>query len=144
MNAFAMLDALDAPAKATLHPAVYVEPNDKSSVKEEARQALVIAHLRRHAQRIITFAVPNATRSTASKLKQYREGAIYGAADLVCAWTGGVAFIEMKAATTKPRANQIEFLNELAKREHHVAVCRSVQGAVNWLASIGAPVGRIA
>lgn len=144
MTAFAMIDALDTPVKVSLAPAIYVEPNDKSSVKEETRQSLVIAHLRRHARRIIVFAVPNATQSSASKLKQYREGAIYGAADLVCAWAGGVAFIEMKAATSKPRANQIEFLNELAKRHHHVAVCRSVEGVVNWLASIGAPVGPVA
>jgi hypothetical protein len=140
MNAFAVLDALDEPLKEALDPTIYVEPKDKRAEDEEARQRQAVAHIRRYARRVMVFAVPNATRGSGSKLKQLREGAIYGAADLVCVWTGGTAFIEMKAGSTMPRANQVAFLNELAKRDHHVAVCRSAEGVARFLNSVGAPV----
>lgn len=145
MNAFAAFAAIDAleECETTLDPRVYVEPKDRGTASEETRQKQAVDHLRRHAKRLIVFAVPNATRGTGAKLKQLREGAIYGAADLVCVWAGGVAFVEMKAGRTMPRPNQVDFLNCLAAREQHVAVCRTAEGLADWLALIGAPVGAV-
>lgn len=132
---------LESPLKPVLDERVYVEPRDKKSTWSELqRQTLAVNFLRRHAPRLIVFAIPNSARTDREKLRQSREGAWYGASDLVCAWTGGVAFIEMKDSTGRPRANQIEFLNALAVREHHVAVCRTAEGVARFLASIGAPV----
>jgi hypothetical protein len=138
-----IVDDLEVSGTPKLDPRVFVEPADKRKVKEITRQAEAVLYLRKYAKRVVVFAVPNAAKDTGTKLRQHREGAIYGAADLVCAWTDGVAFIEMKNATTMPRANQVEFLNGLAAREHHVAVCRSAEGVANFLASVGAPVGAV-
>jgi hypothetical protein len=139
-SALALVDALDEPISGALDPRICVEHKDKRPESEEARQRQAVAYLRKHAKRVIVFAVPNATRGSGSKLKQHREGAIYGAADLVCVWAGGTAFIEMKAGTTMPRANQVAFLNSLAQREQHVAVCRSAEGVASFLSVVGAPV----
>lgn len=140
MTALTILSAITEADDTTLDPRVYVERKDRRAEDEEARQRQAVAFIRKHAHRVIVFAVPNAVRGAGAKLKQYREGAIYGAADLVCVWTGGVAFIEMKAGSTMPRANQVAFLNMLAAREHHVAVCRSVEGVAAFLRHAGAPV----
>jgi hypothetical protein len=140
VTALAILSAISEVDDSALDPRIHVERKDRRTENEEARQRQAVAYLRRHATRIIVFAVPNAVRGAGAKLKQYREGAIYGAADLVCVWTGGVAFIEMKAASTMPRANQVAFLNTLAARDHHVAVCRSAEGVAAFLHHIGAPV----
>jgi hypothetical protein len=140
MSALAVIAAMPEADDSTLDPRVYVERKDRRPENEEARQRQAVAYLRKHATRVIVFAVPNAARGAGAKLKQYREGAIYGAADLVCLWTGGCAFIEMKAGATMPRANQVAFLNALAAREHHVAVCRSAEGVATFLRHVGAPV----
>lgn len=135
----AMIAGLEE-APSALDPRVWVEPKDRLALSEIQRQAQAVAYLRRHARRLVVFAVPNAARLAGDKLRQHREGAVYGAADLVCLWAGGVAFVEMKAGRTMPRANQVAFLNGLAARDHHVAVARTAEGLAGWLAGIGAPV----
>jgi hypothetical protein len=141
------------PLSPVLDARIYVQPRDKGDAREFTRQMALVNWLRRHAPKIIVFAIPNATRGDWSKIRQQREGAIYGAPDLCLTWptdkvSGGIggagcAFIEMKDGAGKPEDRQIEFLNRLARQGHHVAVCRSLDAAVTWLHSVGAPVPRI-
>lgn len=133
----------EAPRKPVLDPGIYVEPKDSGDTREFTRQQALVSFLRRHAPRLIVFAIPNATRGDWSKIRQQKEGAIYGAPDLCLTWAGGVAFIEMKDATGKPDDRQIEFLNRLHAQGHPVAVCRTRDAAVNWLRHVGAPVPEI-
>lgn len=128
------------PLKPVLDAGIFVEPKDRGDTREFTRQMALVNFLRRHAPRLIVFAIPNATRGDWSKIRQQREGAVYGAPDLALTWAGGCAWIEMKDGTGKPQDRQIDFLNRLHGQRHHVAVCRSVDGAVQWLRSIGAPV----
>jgi hypothetical protein len=141
MNAFAHLPA-DEPLRETLDPGIWVEPKDKDATAEVTRQSALVNVLRKHS-RCVVFAVPNAARSESAKLRQHREGAVYGAADLVITWAGGVAFVEMKDGKSMPRDNQVAFLNRLKRQDHHVAVCRTPMGAMRWLRAIGAPVGGV-
>lgn len=140
---FTWADALEEPVAPVLDPRVWVEPTHKGDALEITIQAAIVGHLRKHAKRCEVFAVPNAAIGGA-KLRQYREGAAYGASDLIVAWTGGVAFLEVKRGRGSLQRNQVAFLNRMAALEHHVGVGRSVPGVSNWLHSIGAPVGAIA
>jgi len=133
----------EAPLKDVLDPAIWVEPRDNLLVPEYDRQRELINFLRRHAPKIFVFAIPNATRSEQSKLRQQREGAVYGAPDLVLTWVGGTGFIEMKNGKAAPEQHQVAFLNRLARQGHHVAVCRTMERAVDWLRIVGAPVPAI-
>lgn len=140
------LDALsipESPLKPTLDRGIHVEPTDRRPTSEYERQRLLIAFIRKYCPRLFVFAIPNATRGDWSKLRQQREGAVYGATDLVITWSGGCAFIEMKDGTGRPEVRQIEFMNRLHGQGHHVALCRSMDGAVTWLRSIGAPVPEV-
>jgi hypothetical protein len=132
------IEEADPRIKAALDPAIYVEPRDKAAWSEIQRQVAVVTALRKLG--LIVFAVPNSTQSSRSKLRQFREGAVYGAADLIVTWRNGVAFVEMKDATSFPRENQVDFLNRLHRQGQHVAVCRSAAGAVEWLKRVGAPI----
>jgi hypothetical protein len=138
MNAFAHFPA-DEPLRETLDPGIWVEPRDKDATAEITRQSALVNVLRKHS-RCVVWAVPNAARSESAKLRQHREGAVYGAADLVITWAGGVAFVEMKDGKSMPRDNQVAFLNRLHAQGHHVCVGRTPFGVTRWLRAIGAPV----
>lgn len=126
----------DPRVRAKLHPDIWVEPKDKAPHSEIQRQSGVVTALRKLG--LTVFAVPNSTQSSRSKLRQFREGAVYGAADLVITWRNGVAFVEMKDSTSLPRDNQVDFLNRLHKQGHNVAVGRTAAGVVSWLQTVGA------
>lgn len=133
----------EAALKPRLAPGIHQCERDRRPTSEYERQRFLISFIRKYCPRLFVFAVPNATRGDWSKLRQQREGAVYGATDLVVTWSGGVAFIEMKDGMGKPDDRQIEFMNRLHWQGHHVALCRSMDGAIAWLRSIGAPVPEV-
>lgn len=137
------LGVREDPLKPELDPAIWVEPRDSDLASEYDRQRQLLGFLRKYAPRLFVFSIPNATRGVHSKLRQQREGAVYGAPDLVLTWVGGTGFIEMKNGTSKPEPHQVDFLNRLAQQGHHVAVCRTMERAVDWLRIVGAPVPAI-
>jgi len=131
--------------KPVLHPAIYVEPRDKDAASEDDRQAEFIATMRRTALACRVYAVPNgAKRSRWESAKVKREGLASGWPDTGTRWANGHADIEFKNGTAMPTPNQIETLNWLHLRGHHVAVCRTAAGAMRWLREVGAPVPIIA
>jgi len=144
LTAFDDLTALEAPSKPTLHPAIYVEPKDRSTESEDSRQATFVATMRRLHKACEVYAVPNGgKRSQWSAAKAKREGLRKGWPDVGVVWADGEARIEFKAGRTMPDDDQVLLLNWLHLRGHAVAVCRTMEGAVNWLHGIGAPVGRV-
>lgn len=145
MNAFALIDALEAPAKEVLHPAIYVEPKDRSPESEDSRQATFVATMRRTAKACRVMAVPNgAKRSHWEAAKAKREGMAPGEPDTGITWADApTARIEFKNGQKMPSEDQIKTLNWYHLRGHPVAVCRTAEGAIAWLASIGAPVRQV-
>lgn len=142
---FTEIDALDGPLDGKLHPAIYVEPKDNDAASEDARQAVFVATMRRLANACRVYAVPNGgKRSVWAAAKAKREGMLAGEPDTGVTWADApTARIEFKAGRTMPTPEQIEALNWYHLRGHPVAVCRTAEGAINWLASIGAPVPTI-
>ena len=141
MSALALFDAMESPLVERLDPAIYVERMDRLHDSEDARQAAFVATIRRTCKACRVYAVPNGgKRSQWSAAKVKREGLSKGWPDVGVVWADGEARIEFKAARTMPDGDQIETLNWLHRRGHAVAVCRTVEGALAWLRSIGAPV----
>jgi hypothetical protein len=145
MNAFLAIPESDPRVKVALDEGIWVQPKDRDPASEDRRQAEYIATVRKLCKGIKVFAVPNAAKRTqwaAAKVK--REGLYTGWPDTGACWvsniSGGVAWIEFKNGTNTPDADQIDTLNWLHRRGHPVAVCRTAQGALEWLKSIGAPV----
>lgn len=135
-------DALESPLKPVLDPRIYVEPKDRGDVLETTRQSAWVRHMRMHARRCLVFAVTNGTNipSRRGRAKVKAEGLYTGFPDTGAAWTGAVAYLEWKDGTGDPSDAQIECLNRLAAMDHPCAIVRTVEGAVRWLRSIGAPV----
>lgn len=125
-----------------LNPAIYVEPKDKDAASEDERQAVFVATMRRTAKACRVYAVPNGgkrTRWAAAKAK--REGMLAGEPDTGISWADTpTARIEFKNGQTMPTPDQIAALNWYHLRGHPVAVCRTAEGAIRWLRTIGAPV----
>jgi len=139
-SAFTYLPS-DAPLRSTLDPGIYVEPKDKGPASEGERQATYIAYMRRCEKHVLAHAVTNAakrTRWVAAKVK--REGLYTGWPDTEAHWNRGHGLIEFKNGTAMPDQDQISVLNRLHEMGHNVAVCRTMEGAVRWLRSVGAPL----
>lgn len=140
-----MSDLLDIPEtldREKLDPAIYVEARDDDPASEDARQIALINRLKKDSPRIAFHAVPNGGRqSDWSRIRGERMGVIAGQPDLGFDWDGGSAVIEMKEGQDKPRQSQVDRLNRLHRMGKSVAVCRTADGALRWLASLGAPVG---
>jgi hypothetical protein len=136
-----MLDQLGDELREPLEPAIYVEPKDKRPDNEDDRQAVFVAAMRRQPQFRIS-AVPNGGKRTQwAAAKAKREGMIAGEPDVSIAWADHPTVrIEFKNGSDMPRQNQIDALNWYHRRGHPVAVCRTCEGALTWLRSIGAPV----
>jgi hypothetical protein len=145
VNAFFAIPESDPRVKVALDEGIWVQPKDRDPASEDRRQAEYIATVRKLCKGIKVFAVPNAGKRTqwaAAKVK--REGLYTGWPDTGACWvsniSGGVAWIEFKSGTGALDQDQIDTLNWLHRRGHPVAVCRTAQGALEWLKSIGAPV----
>lgn len=142
-----MADALaaDFPAddfEEPLDPGIYVEPKDHGPASEGDRQAAFVATMRLTARECRVTAVPNGAKRTRwEAAKARREGMAAGEPDTGVTWEGApTARIEFKNGREMPRQSQIDVLNWYHRRGHPVAVCRTAEGAMRWLASIGAPV----
>jgi hypothetical protein len=136
---------LDMPADdfdEVLDPGIYVEPKDRDTTGEEARQAAFVSLMRRTSRSCRVIAIPNAAkRSQWAAAKAKREGLLAGEPDTAISWADApTARIEFKDGRTMPAPNQVEALNWYHRRGHPVAVCRTAEGAMRWLASVGAPV----
>lgn len=141
--------AIDFPAddfEEPLDPGIYVEPKDRSTASEDDRQSAWVAMMRRTAHACRVIAVPNgARRSRWEAAKARREGMMAGEPDTSVTWAAAAtARIEWKNGREMPRPDQIAALNWYHRRGHPVAVCRTAEGAMRWLASLGAPVPGVA
>ncbi len=140
MNAFAFLPD-DEPLRPVLDRDIYVEPKDKDPRDEDARQIHLVNVLKRDHTQIAYHAVPNGGRqSEYAKVRGERMGVVAGQPDLGLDWPGNSAVIEMKNGNDMPRPSQIDRLNRLNRMGKNVAVCRTAEGAIAWLRSVGAPV----
>jgi hypothetical protein len=141
VNAFASFPA-DEPLRETLDPAIYVEPKDRDVLSEDDRQKRLINRLKRDCPHIAFHAVPNGGRQTDwARIRGEKMGVVAGQPDLGLDWVGGSAVIEMKDGREMPRPNQVARLNRLYGMGKSVAVCRTADGALTWLAGLGAPIG---
>ena len=140
MNALASFAAMESPLVETLDPAIYVEAKDRGDASEDARQAAFVVAIHKQRQ-FEVYAVPNGgKRSQWAAAKAKREGMRAGWPDLGVVWADGEARIEFKNGRKMPEPEQVAVLNWLHARGHLVAVCRTAEGALAWLRSIGAPV----
>lgn len=139
-----MMDILDIPEVADrerLDPGIWIEPKDCDHASEDERQIKLVIRLKR-CPALAFHAVPNGGRqSDWARVRGERMGVVAGQPDLGIDWLGGSAVIEMKNGTEMPRPNQVARLNRLHRMGKNVAVCRTADGAMKWLALIGAPIG---
>lgn len=133
-------DIPESPLREKLDPGIYVEPKDNDPASEDVRQIAMVKRLR-NCPHLAYHAVPNGGRqSDWARLRGERMGVVAGQPDIGLDWVGGAAVIEIKNGKEMPRPNQVDRLNLLHRIGKHVAVCRTVDGAVGWLRSIGAPI----
>jgi hypothetical protein len=123
-----------------------VEPPDgRRDVTEIARQTAFRRLMRAAAPTVFVAAIPNAGKRNPTQAR--REGIIAGLPDLTCWWNRGHALVEMKGYDARGRAGklssaQIEIGNRLLDLGWPVACFFTPERAVEWLASLGAPVRR--
>jgi hypothetical protein len=133
-------DALEASLKPV--PRFTVEPRDKGTASEIARQSLFLSRLRMAAPDVLVWAVPNGhNRGLKDRAKAKREGLKAGVPDLTICWNHGTAFLEFKSGIGAPDDNQVELLNHLTACGHRCAVVRTPEFALALLAEWGAPIG---
>lgn len=104
-------------------------------------QTLFRSRARMQCPAVRVVAIPNAAKRGQKAMNQARrEGAAWGAPDVICIWPGGgVAWIEFKRADGKLRPNQAEFQDMLASYGHKATVARSPEDALAFLREAGAP-----
>ena len=143
MNAFAMLDALDAPLKE--EPIFPVEPKDRGRASELDRQVGLDKLLKVVGHGVTSWAVPNAAkRGFKAQAQAKREGLTAGVFDKHYAWKHGIACLEWKDGTGDMSQAQIDWGNMMHRLGFRVACVRTPEFAHALLSQWGAPVGRIA
>lgn len=144
MNAFLAIEEADPRVRVKLDDGIFVEPKDKDTASEDDRQIKLVNRLKRDFPHIAVHHRPNGGRqSDWARIRGEKMGVVAGQPDLGLDWRGGSAEIEMKDGEGTCSRQQIERLNQLHRMGKNVAVCRTHEGALRWLASIGAPVGRV-
>lgn len=139
-----LMNIAEDPLNSVLDAGIYVEPKDRSPLSEDDRQMALVALIRRCAPRIAIHATPNdGKRTDWMKIRGQKMGMYAGWPDLTFDWADGGAHIEMKDGQGKAFPKQIDCLNRLHRMGKHVAVCRTQDGALRWLRSVGAPVPEI-
>ena len=153
---------LESPLKA--EPLFYCEPPGKPGPDprlwpELERQRAFVAFMRKTQPHIECHAIPNAgKRGFAAQRQAKAEGLKSGVLDLFIGWDIAlgapgkptVAWLDFKGFDKSGRpgrlsANQIEWANAMHGKGFHVACFFTVKAALDWLASLGAPIrGRIA
>ena len=132
-------DHLDEPLYA--EPRFVVEPVDRDPTPELVRQTAFLRDLHICAPGVMAWAVPNGhNRGLKDRVKAKKEGLRAGVPDLTLVWNHGTAFLEFKAGTGKPDANQIDLLNYLHDAGHRCAIVRTSAFALRLLSEWGAPV----
>jgi hypothetical protein len=133
---------LESPLKPVLDPRVYVEPKDKGTESEHARQWAWIRETRKHAKAMLAYAIRNGANipTRVGRQKASQEGLCPGFPDTGALWAGGSAYLEWKDATGTPDDRQIERLNQLVTMGHACAIVRTAEAANRWLVGLGAPV----
>lgn len=142
-------------------PEFYVEPipapgPDPKMWPEIQRQAAFIAYLRKTSPKIIARAIPNEGKRGFKEQHRIRKsGVVAGTFDTLIVWDTAdstipdcalsMAMCEFKGFDARGRAGklsvqQIEFGNSLHQRGHAVACFYTATAALNWLASLGAPI----
>ena len=141
-------------------PLFYCEPvpapgPDPRMWPELARQAAFIAFIRKSQPQLFAYALTNAGKRGPKAIAQAKaEGLIPGVFDTLVCWdvrTGNpdapatVAWIEWKGFDKTGRPGklspaQIEFGNRKHRMGLSVACFYTVKGALQWLASLGAPI----
>ena len=120
-------------------PAFPIDATDRDEANELERQAMFVAKARRAGLTVI--AIPNGAQRGQKGLNQARrEGATWGAPDLIVLAPESIAFLEFKNGKAKPKAHQVEHLNRLVALGFPCAVCRTADSALAFLAAHGFPV----
>lgn len=151
----AIFDGLESPL--TEEPLFPVEaPDGRKDMPELDRQKAFVSWLRKKCPHIVVCAIPNAAKRGQKAMNQARaEGMVPGAFDTFVAWDyrqatkdapASVAFIEWKGYDARGSAGklspqQIDFGNRLHRQGHAVACFFSARTAIDWLRSLGAPIG---
>lgn len=109
---------------------------------EHAIQTRLKARLRITAPSLRLVAIPNAAkRSYATAMRNKSEGLSKGFPDLEALWpNGGRAYLEMKQRKGSLKPEQVDWLNWLHRNGHSCGVFRSVDSAIDFLRSLGAPI----
>lgn len=126
-------------------------PDDPAKWSEDYRQRSFVAWMTKNHPEIIVFSIANeGARGVFHGRRMKQRGLLPGAPDICVLWNGGWAFIEFKgwAANGTPGKlsdAQIETCNRIHRNGTPVAMFFRADKALDWLASLGAPVrGRIA
>lgn len=130
--------------------------NPRKDLGELDRQSQFISFMRTACPHITVMAVPNAgKRGPKAQRQAKREGMLKGAFDTIAFWDidhahpdcpATVAHLEFKGFDARGKAGklspeQIDFGNKLHRQGHKVACFFSARTAVEWLRSLGAPIG---
>ena len=120
-------------------PLFFIETRDRDKMDELGRVVLFRQLVRKAAPNIMLVAIPNARRGQWAKNQARREGAVWGAPDMLALAPGKIAFLEWKAGDGKPAAHQIAVLNRLHRMGFPVGVFRQPETALRWLRDQGFP-----
>lgn len=103
-------------------------------------QTLFRSRARMKCPAVKVVAIPNAGKRGQKALNQARrEGAAWGFPDVLCLWTGGVAFVEFKSAKGDVSDNQEEWIDRLTGMGFPATVSRDPDHAIQFLRDAGAP-----
>ncbi len=117
-------------------PPGVADHGDELSIQVALRKALKPC-----ASKVRLVAIPNGAQRTAwAAMKAKQEGLAAGFPDCMILWSGGVAFVEIKARSGALSEAQHVWLNWMHLAGHNVAVFRSVNTCLAWLKSLGAPI----
>lgn len=129
--------------------------NPRRDLSELDRQAQFVSFLRKACPHMMVAAIPNAgKRGLKAQAQGRKEGLLAGAFDTLVTWDiehaapecpSTMAMIEWKGFDARGRAGelsqaQIDFGNKLHRQGHKVACFFSAKTAIEWLASLGAPI----
>lgn len=121
-------------------PLFYIEPRDKDPRSETDRQQEGVTRARKAG--LYVCAILNGEKRGQWALNLARKlGAWWGFPDCIVFGPGRfIAIAEWKDGTEQPKQHQVDCMNLLHRLGFPVAVFRTADGFMNWLAQIGAPV----
>ncbi len=127
-------------------PLFFVQPPDgRRNWPEDRRQTVLFRELRLWANGVDGFHIPNAGKQ--NPMKALASGKKAGPFDCEFSWGNrGIAWVELKGYTADGRAGalspeQIRWGNIKTRQGFDVACFFDPMAAIEWLRSLGAPVG---